>query len=181
MPSGLPVQVSGCRCSLCSHQHRGSPTPWTKLQRADMGVINGHSSWWLIPAMDFPTSPSVTPTCVSPTPWPSTGNSLNEGQGSDQELLGSMAKAITMADALFQSSWSIPVETPSWGSQESCSLLTKSPCSCSGQPVLCPGGSKDSSSKNLKITRPCKCYRAEVVTTLCTHRKHNGCPKAELD
>lgn len=45
------------------------------------------------------------------------------------------------------------------------------------------GGSKDSSSKDLKISRPCKCYRAEVVTTLSTHRKHkamNGCEKAEF-
>lgn len=91
MPSELPVQVSGCRCSLCSQQGWLFPTARTKLQRAEMGVINGHSYWQLIPAMDFPTSPSVTPTCVSSTPWHSTGhtgNSLKEGQGSDQELLG---------------------------------------------------------------------------------------------
>lgn len=76
------------------------------------------------------------------------------------------------ANALFKS---IPVETPSWGSQESCSLLTESPGCCSGQPAL--SWDKDSSSENLKVTRPCKCYREGAVNTLCTHRKHKAIVK----
>lgn len=52
----LPVQVSGCRCSLCSHQGWGFPTAQMKLQRAEMGV-NGYSCCWLIPAMDVLSSP----------------------------------------------------------------------------------------------------------------------------
>lgn len=145
MPSQLPVQVSVCRCSLCSHQGQGFPTAWTKL-RVEMGVINGHSSWWLIPAMDFPNSPSVTPTCVSMAPWHSTGHTGNlTSLGRDRAQTrrcwvwwdNSTAKAsYHQVSALFKPSCSIPVGTPSWGSQESCSLLRKSPGCCSGQPVL---------------------------------------------
>lgn len=143
MPSELPVQVSGYRGSLCSHQGRGFPRAWTKLQRAEMEVINGHSCCWLIPAMDFPTSPSVTPTCFlhsmaqhrAHRELPEGGTGLRSGAAGHGETIP-WQRPPSSKLSVFKSSWSIPVETPSWSSQESCNLLRKSPGSFSSQPAL---------------------------------------------
>lgn len=120
---------------------------------------------WAAPQWHKPVFPPLHGTAQG---TPKGGTGLRPGVV--RQLYG---KGHHQENALFNSSWPIPVETPSWGSQESCSLLTRSPGCCSGQPAPCPGD-KDSSSKNLQVTRPCKCYREEAVTTLCTQRKHKA-------
>lgn len=142
------------------------------------------------PSHDVLSSPSVTPTSVSSTPWHSTGhtgNSLQEGQGSGQELLGLIRQFHGKShQQMFFPNPADPSQCKHHpgAARKAAACLEKAQVAAQASQLSVLGGQQGQLLRNLKITRPCKCYGAEAVTPLCTHRKHkamNGCQKAELD